>query len=119
MPFTTVNGLAPSGVGSYRTPVLVRYGCSVTTTFGSGDVVVTWTMSRCFWVRYSTEVTVIRSGTGLSVTVAVAAAEVVPPAFVAVTEMVITGLPTVTVGAMNDTVAEVAVTGVTVRLSRA
>src|SRR5438045_8576929 len=65
-PATSVNGEAPSGAGSKMTPVLVRYGCSVRTRAGSVDVVVTWTMSRCFWTRYSTEVTTIWSATGLT-----------------------------------------------------
>src|SRR5438067_8559151 len=87
-PATFVNGPAPSGFGSNRTPVEVMYGLSVRMAFGSE--VVPWTMSRCFWTRYSTEVTATASGSGLTVTVAVAGAEAVPPAFVAVTESVTT-----------------------------
>src|SRR5437763_1714703 len=73
MPATFVNGPAPSGFGSNRTPVVVRYGFSVRVAFASD--VLPWTMSRCFWTRYSTEVTNTVSGSGLTVTVAVAGAD--------------------------------------------
>src|SRR5437868_6221376 len=89
-PATFVNGPAPSGFGSNRTPVVVRYGFSVRVAFASD--VLPWTMSRCFWTRYSTEVTNTVSGSGLTVTVAVAGAETPPPALLAVTEMVMTAL---------------------------
>ena len=118
-PATFVNGPAPSGFGSNRTPVVVRYGFSVRVAFASD--VLPWTMSRCFWTRYSTEVTNTVSGSGLTVTVAVAGAETPPPALLAVTEMVMTALgePVARVGAVNDTVAEDGDVGLTVRLRRA
>src|SRR3954470_13998552 len=118
-PATFVNGPAPSGFGSNSTPWSVRYGLSVRMAFGSD--VVPWMMSRCFWTRYSTEVTETASGSGFTVMTAVAAAEATPPAFVATTEMVRTafGEPVASVGAVNDTVAVFADTGVTFRLTSA
>src|SRR5438270_4368220 len=103
-PATFVNGPAPSGFGSNRTPVVVMYGLSV--RMAAGSEVVPWTMSRCFWTRYSTEVTATASGSGFTVTMAVAGAEAVPPMFVAVTETVMTALgePVAMLGAVNDTV---------------
>src|SRR2546423_2161483 len=118
-PATFVNGPAPSGFGSNRTPVEVMYGLSVRMAFGSE--VVPWTMSRCFWTRYSTEVTDTASGSGFTVMVATAGADELPPVLVATTSTVITafGEPVARVGAVNDTVAEVADSGVTVRLTSA
>src|SRR5438309_101518 len=114
-PATFVNGPAPSGFGSNRTPWSVTYGLSVRMAFTSE--VVPWTMSRCFWTRYSTEVTETASGSGFTVTATVAGADEVPPAFLATTETVTTslGAPVARAGAVKDTVAEVGDSRVTVR----
>src|SRR5256885_12746869 len=116
-PATFVNGPAPSGFGSNRTPVVVRYGFGVRVAFASD--VLPWTMSRCFWTRYSTEVTNTVSGSGFTVMVATAGADELPPVLVATTSTVINafGEPVARVGAVNDTVAEGADSGVTGRLT--
>src|SRR3954462_2128734 len=118
-PATFVKGPAPSGFGSKMTPVVVTYGFRKSRAFGSDDDAVT--MSRCFWTRISTEAMVTRSGSGLTVTVVPAAAEVTPPLFVAVIVRLITsaGAPTGSVGAVNVTVAELGPVEVTVRFTRA
>src|SRR4051812_8271871 len=103
-PATSTKGPLPRSAGSNVTPVEVTYGLRNSCTAGSTDEVVAWMMRRCFWTRYSTEVIVTRSGIGLRVIVAVAGAEVAP-VFRAVTARVTVGVPTLTAGAVKDTVA--------------
>src|SRR3954470_21554320 len=118
-PATSVKGPAPSGFGSNVTPVVVTYGFRNSSAFGS--VVDAVTMRRCLPARYSTEAMLTTSGSGLTVTVVLVAAEVTPPLFLAVIERLTTsaGEPTSRVGAVNVTVAEARPVEVTFRFTRA
>jgi hypothetical protein len=103
-------------------PVAVRYGCSFNTTLALLADEVAVRISRCLPVRYSAAVTPTRSGSGLTVTVVVTAAEVSGAVFVALMVRVITvgaTWPTGSTGALKETFAVVGPVGVTVSPIRA
>src|SRR5512138_1089846 len=103
-------------------PCVVRYGCSLNTTFGLTTESLALMTRRCLEVLYSADVMVIASGSGLMVTVAVTAADVAPPVLVAVIVGVTTldvVWPTGRAGAVKVTVAVLEPVEVTTRLSSA
>src|SRR4051812_9960494 len=82
MPPPVLVKVAAAGVNVM--PVLVRYGCSVRTTFGLTTVELAVMSSRCLPSRYCAAVTATESGSGCTVTVVNSGSEVAPPVFVAV-----------------------------------
>src|SRR6476646_9892067 len=73
----------PTGPGWTSAPVIEIYGSSVRMTFGLITEDVAVRSSRCFPVRYSTEMRATVSGTGLTVT-AIETGDELTPALVAI-----------------------------------